>query len=75
MAADGCRAAALVYPHFATSLVSLVVSGAVIGFLLWCATRLGLVSWQMVGFTFIDPIERREVIQENVGCCLVLCHL
>jgi hypothetical protein len=30
-----------VYPYFATSLVSLVAIGAVIGFILWCAIRLG----------------------------------
>jgi 4-hydroxybenzoate polyprenyltransferase len=31
----------MVYPYFATSLVSLVVTGLVIGFILWSATRLG----------------------------------
>jgi hypothetical protein len=31
----------LVYPYFTSSLVSLVAVGAVIGFLLWYALRLG----------------------------------
>ena len=31
----------LVYPYFATSVVSLVGTGTVIGFLLWYAIRLG----------------------------------
>ena len=31
----------MVYPYFATSLVSLVATGAVIGFMLWYAIRLG----------------------------------
>ena len=31
----------MVYPYFATSLVSLVATGAVIGFMLWSAIRLG----------------------------------
>jgi len=31
----------MVYPYFATSVVSLVVTGAVIGVLLWYAIRLG----------------------------------
>ena len=31
----------MVYPYFATSLVSLVATGAVIGFVLWHAIRLG----------------------------------
>ena len=31
----------MVYPYFATSLVSLVATGLVIGFILWYAIRLG----------------------------------
>jgi len=31
----------MVYPYFATSLVSLVATSAVIGFMLWYAIRLG----------------------------------
>jgi len=31
----------MVYPYFATSLVSLTVIGAAIGFILWYAIRLG----------------------------------
>ena len=31
----------MVYPYFATSLVSLVATGSVIGFMLWYAIRLG----------------------------------
>jgi len=31
----------MVYPYFATSVVSLVVTGTVIGVLLWYAIRLG----------------------------------
>jgi len=31
----------MVYPYFATSLVSLVATGAVIGLILWYAIRLG----------------------------------
>jgi hypothetical protein len=31
----------MVYPYFATSVASLVVAGAVIGFMLWYAIRLG----------------------------------
>ncbi len=31
----------MVYPYFATSLVSLVATGAVIGLILWYASRLG----------------------------------
>ena len=31
----------MVYPYFATSLVSLVATGTVIGFILWYAIRLG----------------------------------
>jgi len=31
----------MVYPYFATSLVSLVATGAVIGSMLWYAIRLG----------------------------------
>ena len=31
----------MAYPYFWTSLVSLVATGAVIGFMLWCAIRLG----------------------------------
>jgi len=31
----------MVYPYFATSLMSLVVTGAVIGFMLWYTIRLG----------------------------------
>jgi hypothetical protein len=31
----------MVYPYFATSLMSLVATGVVIGFLLWYAIRLG----------------------------------
>ena len=31
----------MVYPYFATSLVSLVVTGVIIGFILWYAIRLG----------------------------------
>jgi hypothetical protein len=31
----------MVYPYFATSLVSLVATGVVIGFILWYAIRLG----------------------------------
>ncbi len=31
----------MVYPYFATSVVSLVASGLVIGFVLWYAIRLG----------------------------------
>jgi len=31
----------MVYPYFATSVVSLVVTGGVIGVLLWYAIRLG----------------------------------
>ena len=31
----------MVYPYFATSLVSLVATGAVIGFMLWSAIRVG----------------------------------
>ena len=31
----------MVYPYFATSPVSLVATGAVIGFMLWYAIRLG----------------------------------
>jgi hypothetical protein len=31
----------MVYPYFATSLVSLVATGVVIGFMLWNAIRLG----------------------------------
>jgi hypothetical protein len=31
----------MVYPYFATGLVSLVATGSVIGFLLWYAIRLG----------------------------------
>jgi 4-hydroxybenzoate polyprenyltransferase len=31
----------MVYPYFAASLVSLVATGVVIGFSLWCAIRLG----------------------------------
>ena len=31
----------MVYPYFATSLVSLMVIGAAIGFILWYAIRLG----------------------------------
>ncbi len=31
----------MLYPYFATSLVSLVATGLVIGFILWYAIRLG----------------------------------
>lgn len=31
----------MVYPYFTTSLVSLVATGAAIGFMLWYAVRLG----------------------------------
>jgi hypothetical protein len=31
----------MVYPYFATSLAALVVTGAIIGFMLWYAIRLG----------------------------------
>ena len=31
----------MVYPYFATSLAALVATGAIIGFMLWSATRLG----------------------------------
>ena len=31
----------MAYPYFATSLVSLVAAGTVIGFILWYAIRLG----------------------------------
>ncbi len=31
----------MVYPYFATSLVSLVATGLVIGFILWYSIRLG----------------------------------
>ncbi len=38
----------MVYPYFATSLVSLVATGLVIGFILWYAIRLG---WYAVHVT------------------------